>query len=67
MDSQYRIKWGRVWRGERRVRMCIAERKTWLGIWWPCGDWEFSEADAEQNIAQDRALRSPLPQPRMMP
>lgn len=64
--NQYRIRWARVLRGDSRVRMCIAERKTWLGIWWPCGDWAFREDSAEMDIEQDRILRSPLPKLRVV-
>ena len=63
----YRIRWANVQVSNGRAfsyhRMCIAERKTWLG-WWPCidADWTFQEARAERDIENDRELRQPLPQ-----
>lgn len=65
--EQYRIRWAVVSRGDGRrlssERMCIAERRTrWFG-WWPARDaeWRFNEAEAEADIAKDRAIRAPLP------
>lgn len=70
--GSYRIRWANVSYGNghrwSRERMCIAERKTWLG-WWPCtgADWRWNEADAERDIEKDKALRTPLPVARAIP
>lgn len=65
--DRYRIRWAKVsYANGYRLsteRMCIAERKSWLG-WCAVGDFRFDERDAERDIERDRALRSPLPVPR---
>lgn len=66
--TRYRIRWANV--RDRRgwlTRMCIAERKTWLG-WWPVAnsDWRHHEEKAERDIQDDKALRAPLPAPKEM-
>ncbi len=64
--GDYRIRWANVQVANGRSlstrRMCIAERKGWLG-WWPCidADWTYDEQQAERDIDNDRFLRSALP------
>jgi hypothetical protein len=64
--GEYRIRWGIVSYGNgyriSRERMCIAERRYWLG-WWPVAesDWHFDEAKALRDIERDKAIRAPLP------
>lgn len=63
---KYRIRWANVQLANGRSfttkRMCIAERKTWLG-WWPVrdADWTFDEDRAAADIENDKWLRSPPP------
>lgn len=57
----YRIRWARVRRGETVERMCGAERKTRIGIWWPIGEWRPTENLARRDIETDKNLRKPLP------
>jgi hypothetical protein len=61
--GDYRIRWAVV----SCERMCIAERKTWLG-WWSMqdADWRFNESAARSDIEHDKALRAPLPEPTLV-
>lgn len=68
--AEYRIRWANVivaGRHPRVARMCIAERKHWLG-WWPLShvDWRTTEEQAMGDIIYDRKLREPLPSPRVV-
>lgn len=67
--GDYRIRWAIVSHGNghrlSRERMCIAERKGWIG-WWSIADWRFSEADALADIEHYRALSVPLPRPKLI-
>lgn len=70
--GSYRIRWANVQvangRSFSRHRMCIAERRyRWFG-WWPCrnSDWAHSEDSAFRDIEHDKALRTPLPVPRIV-
>lgn len=69
--GDYRIRWGNVSyaNGYRlmRERMCLAERRYWFG-WFPFhgADWHWDEDAAEADIARDRALREPIPAPRIV-
>lgn len=66
MADQYRIKWALVSGCFGVDRMCIAERKVFLGIWWPIADWRHNEVQAENDIRNDQRLRAPLPEPRIV-
>jgi hypothetical protein len=67
--GDYRIRWAVVQYGNgyriSEQRMCIAERKWWIG-WWPIADWRFDEAAAMRDIEHDRVLRAALPEPRIV-
>lgn len=66
--GQYRIRWSVVSYGNghriSQERMCIAERRYWLG-WWPIAEWRFDEARAERDIEYDQMIRAPLPEPKV--
>lgn len=69
MDTQYRIRWGRVTDcGGRIRRMCIGEKKHRIFgffMWGPlvnC-DWRATEAEVLRDITNDKALYQPLPAP----
>lgn len=72
MGDRYRVRWANVRYGNgytvTRQRMCIAERKSWLG-WWPVsgGDWHFEEAPAISDIEADKELRKPFPPTKYLP
>lgn len=73
MGDRYRVRWANVqypihgryleWR-----RMCIAERRNWLG-WWPVIDAQYhcEETAALSDIEADKELRKPFPPTRYVP
>lgn len=74
MGDRYRVRWANAstdgghmpaWRTQR---MCIAERRNWLG-WWPVIDaqYRYEEAQALSDIEADKELRKPFPPTRYVP